>query len=90
MPRVSKPRHGSKLSSHSPTFNLVTNLLIYWYLLIANWCTEELIRDFFETISSKPAKVVKQVSPGFTPFTGFDLARSEKSHKRLLLQIAHH
>jgi hypothetical protein len=59
----------------------VTNLLIYWYLLIANWCTEELIRDFFETISSKAAKVVKQAVTSFTPFTGFDLARSKKSQQ---------
>ncbi len=38
--------------------------------------------DFFGVGRSKGEKVVNQASPGFTPFTGFDLAKLEKSQQQ--------
>ncbi len=38
--------------------------------------------DFFGVGRSKGEKVVNQASPGLTPFTGFDLAKLEKSQLR--------
>ena len=49
--------------------------------LIANWIIENALGDFSAASGPKGAKVVNQVSPGFTPFTGFDSVKSEKSQQ---------
>ena len=48
---------------------------------VDDWIIENALGDFSAASSPKGAKGVNQVSPGFTPFAGFDLARSEKSQQ---------
>jgi hypothetical protein len=48
---------------------------------VADWIIENALGDFSAASSPKGAKVVNQVSPGFTPFTGFDSVKSEKSQQ---------
>ena len=82
-----KPTFAAGFKITKPMANQVTRYVavIVKRNPVADWIIENALGDFSAASSPKGAKVVNQVAPGFTPFAGFDLVKSEKSQHRPVL-----